>query len=64
MKISLRKMTHITPAICAEVTYNSETITALARLFSITEITVRKWCSRHTFKDRGHTHSPIICKPL
>lgn len=55
MLIALHKNARTTPAVRAEIAASSETASALAQRYGITEQTVYKWKKREVFGDRSHT---------
>ena len=65
MLIALHKNARTTPAVRAEIAASSETASALARRFGITEQTVYKWKKREVFGDRSHTahHLQTVLTP-
>ena len=55
MLIALHKNARTTPAVRGEIAASSETASALARRYGITEQTALKWKKREVFTDRSHT---------
>ena len=55
MLIALHKNARTTPAVRGEIAASSETASALAARYGITEQTVYKWKKRSVFTDRSHT---------
>lgn len=54
MQISLHKRARTTPAIRAEIAASSQSVSKLAKVYGVTEMTIRKWKSRDDFNDRSH----------
>ena len=59
MMIALHKQARTTPAVRAELARSSESVTVLARRFSIMPATVYKWKSRQSVHDRSHTANTL-----
>ena len=55
MMIALHKNARTTPAIRAEMAQSPDSVATLARRYSVSESTARKWKSRDTFTDASHT---------
>ena len=55
MMIALHKNARTTPAVRAEIAASTDTASALAQRYGITEQTVYKWKKREAFTDRSHT---------
>ena len=55
MLIALHKNARTAPAVRGEIAASSETASALAARYGITEQTVYKWKKRSVFSDRSHT---------
>lgn len=55
MLIALHKNARTTPAVRGEIAASSETASALAARYGITEQTALKWKKRSVFTDRSHT---------
>lgn len=55
MLIALHKQARTTPAVRAEIAASTESVAELARRFSVTEATIRKWKARDSVQDRSHT---------
>lgn len=55
MMIALHKNARTTPTIRAEMAQSPDSVATLARRYSVSESTARKWKSRETFTDASHT---------
>jgi transposase InsO family protein len=55
MQIALHKNARTTPAVRAEMAASAESVGQLARRYSVSEDTVRKWRRRTEFQDASHT---------